>query len=1135
MSNEEKKWNYELILDRIRDVRLREENVSLSRALLLSLAIVLLLTVLLFAAEALFQFGTGIRTLIFFLIVSAIGGSFAALAVPPLMKRFNLRARKSYDTVALQIGHFFPDLKDRLLNAIQVYREQMQDNPPGYSKSLMDASFSEVAERFSSVDLAPVVDRNPARKAGKATLFAITFAAIAFAAFPSSMYNAAGRVMQFGTDFTPPPPFEFIIEPGSIEAVKGQSMVLRASTSSPFDPEVTLYIQEEGQDGFDKAPVAKDSAGEYIYEMDAIRTSISYYAEALGYNSKEHSITVVDRPFVRNMRLKLSFPKYTGLPERYLDDNVGDVTALKGTRIRYELTLNKEVSKASIVYNDSAVVPIKSEGTNAQAEVRLLSNSNYHFDLIDDAGIRSMNPISYAMTVVPDMIPSIEIIEPEASTELDERMRVPIISQISDDFGFSKIVLHYRLAASRYELPQENYTAIRIPLPVYSKRKQIVEAEVPYIWNLAGLNLVPEDVVNYYIEVFDNDGVSGPKSARSQIYTLRLPSMEEIYARADKTQNKAIEDLQETLKNAEEVQKSLDDLQREMKQNNTKKLDWQQKKKLEEAIKRHQELMKDVSKVKEDLAQLNQDMEKQDAISEETLEKYQELQELMEEVESPELQEMMRKMNEQMQQITPEQMQQAMEKFEFNEENFRNSVERTIELLKRLQIEQKVDEVTKRAEELADKQEDLAERTENADSKNQEQLDKLAEEQRQLQKEMEAMQKEMNKLQEMMQQFPKDMPLSEMSEAQSEMNLQQMQQQMSESASQCQGGNCKNASKGQKKSAKQMRKVQKKMSQVKKKMNEDQKRMVQNALKKALENLIALSKKQERLKNETSKLPPNSQQFRNKMGEQMQVMEQLNKTANQLMELSKKSFNVSPEMVRHMGEAMKHMKKSMENMEKRDSKQTGKQQGGAMMELNESAKEIAKGMQSQGGSSGGSMMQQLQQMGQRQKGINAEMPDPTGQMSQQQMAQMQRLMGQQRAVQKSLQQLNEEAKQSSDGKRLLGDLDKIADEMQEVIRDMQDNNVSPETRQRQERILSRLLDASRSMNERDWEKKRRSRTGEDLARRSPSEIDPNAIDPKSGLKYELRRAMEEGYSRDYEELIRAYFDALEKNAPSLQE
>lgn len=175
------------------------------------------------------------------------------------------------------------------------------------------------------------------------------------------------------------------------------------------------------------------------------------------------------------------------------------------------------------------------------------------------------------------------------------------------------------------------------------------------------------------------------------------------------------------------------------------------------------------------------------------------------------------------------------------------------------------------------------------------------------------------------------------------------------------------------------------------------------------------------------------------------------------------------------------------------------------------------------------MMQQLRQMAQSQQSLNA-MTQQMGKqgMSQQQMAQMQRLAAQQGALQKSLEQLNEEAKRSDEGRRIMGDLRKIAEDMQEVVRDMQSGDVNPETIDKQERILSRLLDASRSTRERDWEKKRRSQTGEDVVRRSPGSLDPRLTDPNQSVRSDVQRAMSEGYTRDYETLIRQYFEALGK-------
>jgi uncharacterized protein YicC (UPF0701 family) len=202
-----------------------------------------------------------------------------------------------------------------------------------------------------------------------------------------------------------------------------------------------------------------------------------------------------------------------------------------------------------------------------------------------------------------------------------------------------------------------------------------------------------------------------------------------------------------------------------------------------------------------------------------------------------------------------------------------------------------------------------------------------------------------------------------------------------------------------------------------------------------------------------------------------------------------------------------------------------------MAELNEAAKQLANAMQSssQGGSSmGGSLMQQLRQMAQQQMDINGSMPNPSSGSSMQERQRLQRLMQQQAAVQKSLQELNEEAKRSEEGKRITGDLERIAEEMQEVVRDMQQNNVNPNTLQKQERILSRLLDASRSMRERDWEKRRRSRTGEDVARRTPGQLSDELTDPRQAIRSDLQKAVNEGYARDYEVLIRRYFERLEE-------
>lgn len=1097
------------------------------RGIFFSVAAILALVLIASSIESIAHLSRLGRTILFSVTTLTAIGIFAWKAAPYILKYVGILPRKNDDAVALQIGEHFPSIKDRLLNSLQVYRETHQKKSAPYSLALVDASFDDVATKVSQLDFTPVVSDVPVKFAARTVFYSFAFAAVMFAMFPGNLFNAAYRILHFTQHFIPPAPFTFEIHPGNKEVVKGQTIPITMYTRGQQQPALSLYLRDEEQSDFEHIVLTPDSTGAFHHTVENIRTSLHYFASSLGYISPEYVLQVVDRPLMKNLRLLLTFPSYTKLSPRYQDDNVGDVNALAGTTIDFDVSLNKEITSAQILYSDSEKVAMNISGLNASARIRLIKNQSYYIDLVDSSGIRNTDPIKYTMTVVPDLSPTIQIIEPGKDVDLTEDMRLPILMKISDDFGFSHLKLAYKLISSKYEKPSEQFTFINIPLPINAG----TQTDVPYIWNLSSLNLVPEDVVSYFVEVYDNDVVNGPKSAKSDTYTLRLPSMEEVFAHADKVQEKAIDELKKSLNDVEKLQKEMEDVQREMKKNNMKPLDWQQKKKLEDIMKRQEELTTKVDDVTSKLDQMTKEMDQHNVISEQTLQKYQELQKMMQEMNIPEFQQAMKRLQETMKNMTPEMMKQALENFQFNEEQFKQSIERTMELLKRLQIEQKVDELSKRAEEMAKKQEELQKKTENADPKNKEELDRLAKEQEELKKEMEAMQRELAELQKKMEEFPQDMPLQEMQEAASEMNEAQMQQSMSEASSMCQGGNCKGASQMQKKMSEQMRKFQKKMDQVKKKMNEKMEREVLNAFRKALQDVLELSKRQEALKNESANLPPNSQQFREGEQAQQQLSEQLSKLANDLMKLSKKTFTVTPEMGKHIGNALKQMQQSMQNMEERQGQEAGYAQQGAMGELNEAAKKIAQAMQSSSSSQGGgmSLMQQLQQMASQQQSINNGTQSlGQGQLSQEQRAQMQKLMAQQAALQKSLQQLEEEAKRSQEGNKILGDLNKIAEEMQEVVRDMQQQNVNPETIQRQERILSRLLDASRSQRERDYEKKRRSETGKDVVRRSPKDIDLNSLDAKQGIQRDLLKAIQEGYNKDYEELIRKYFEALQK-------
>ena len=105
-----------------------------------------------------------------------------------------------------------------------------------------------------------------------------------------------------------------------------------------------------------------------------------------------------------------------------------------------------------------------------------------------------------------------------------------------------------------------------------------------------------------------------------------------------------------------------------------------------------------------------------------------------------------------------------------------------------------------------------------------------------------------------------------------------------------------------------------------------------------------------------------------------------------------------------------------------------------------------------------------------------------------------------------------------------GNLEQIQKEMEEIVKSLGEKTVQERTLRMQERVLSRLLDAQRSLNKRDYSKKRKSETAREYRAVSPEDI--KLSENRDRLYDDLIKALNEGYNEDFMRLIRKYFHAL---------
>jgi tetratricopeptide (TPR) repeat protein len=266
--------------------------------------------------------------------------------------------------------------------------------------------------------------------------------------------------------------------------------------------------------------------------------------------------------------------------------------------------------------------------------------------------------------------------------------------------------------------------------------------------------------------------------------------------------------------------------------------------------------------------------------------------------------------------------------------------------------------------------------------------------------------------------------------------------------------------------------------------------------------------------------------------QQQSLLSATGKVVGELDALAQQSMAAPPQVTQLLGEAMARMRDGVRNYE-RGNTAAGRGQAEdaygylnrAVVELNRALSQAASCPKPGGGP--GSPQQRMEQMMGEQQQLNAEtqrlqksIPNPQN-LSPEERAQMARLLGQQQSIQTQLQEIERQAREQ---KELLGRLDRMQDEMREVVEDLDSQTLDEETLRVQERIVSRMLDAQRSLHKRDFNEERESRTAEEVF--SKGGRTPQQDERVKKLRRDIERAMRESTPEEYQDLVREYFKAI---------
>ena len=273
------------------------------------------------------HFNTTIRTFLFWSFIAAAGFSLWRFVAVPVFHLNKLGKIISHEQAASIIGTHFSNVKDKLLNTLQLKAES---DRVGHNNALLLAGINQKIDELRPVPFASAIDLNTNRQYVKYAAIPLAAFLILLFAAPSLLFDGSERLMKHSTQFESPAPFIFEIQNHSLKAVQSEDFTLDVKVTGNVIPN-DVYIEIDGN----QFRLDKENRISFKYTFRNIQKSNAFHLFADGYSSKEYELEAIPNPSILNFNISLIYPAYIGKQPEKLT-NTGDLNIPAGTRVKWE-------------------------------------------------------------------------------------------------------------------------------------------------------------------------------------------------------------------------------------------------------------------------------------------------------------------------------------------------------------------------------------------------------------------------------------------------------------------------------------------------------------------------------------------------------------------------------------------------------------------------------------------------------------------------------------------------------------------------------------------------------------------------------------------------------------------------------
>lgn len=1047
--------NLYIIYKKLNDFISKYYLYKIIKGLLLLLSVSIVLILLESFIEYYKYLSTSVKTLSFLgtLIILVLLAVFVVIL--PFLSLLRLYKRISLKNASFFIADHFPEIKDKLINILELGEfADKNDN------QLILASIQQKSSELKAFSFKMAIDFRFLKRNSVFFIISIAILFVILAFSPGIIKEGSVRLINYSRYYEPVAPFSFVLINKDLKIEKNKDFVVRLKIQGDYIPDNAyinignnLFLMEK-----------EKTRGYFFFTIKNMNNSVSFRFRADNYNSRNFEIHVLPAPLLRAINLDIFPPSYTGIePFRIL--NSGDCSVPAGSFIKWMISADFAEILTFIFPKDSVILNFQKQDFIYKRQI--ISSLPYSI-LVKNNHFISGEDLRYFITVQPDSYPEIVLEQKEDSSKLGAYY---FMIQIKDDYGFHDLKFTYRIKDGS---DSEKSSSHLIEMDKKQKNQDLF-----YYFDFNKLeNIGNDSYIEYFFELRDNDFINGYKKVSSTVKLYKLLNAGEIRKSIEEIENQRNVSLNKTKSLVEQIQKDIDDFKK--KQLNSEISDWEKNNFLKNVKEKQTDLDKLIKDVLEQNKKSNQLNNQFYDEQKNLMEKQKKIQEILEQIMDEELKQLLKEIENLSEKLNEQNFERIKDKLDFSYKDMENRLERSLELLKRYQVEENVLKLAEDLNKLSDRQDKLKEEFEKSEKDNilkkQENIGNEFKELEQFYKnaieknndlktpyKIDQYQEEFQNIQRSMQNLEKDIPKG---------NKKRIKEQQND------------ISKDLKKMAESLKNMFNEMEMQTLDMNLDDLRQI-------IDNVVIFSHSQEEVYTKTNRNLQTSPSFPSIIVTQAKIGNDFLLIEDSLTSLMSRIPQLNQVLFKEVEGIKYNISKINGLMEQRNRREALKFQryvinsaNTVSLILEELMKQLENQMQGGGGGkqTKGKPDQAMQDLKKQQQKLKEELEKLLNQMKnneggkngKEMSDQIVKTLAEQEIFNQMLKQLQNTPGISPEPDKKLKEIQRLSDQN---IDDLINKSISPELLNRNQKILTRLLESEKAEKEREIDEKRESKEG----------------------------------------------------------